>query len=81
MTTGADATSLELLAGYECPECGPMVDPDRGAFTETEADSILGGDELGFVRCPDCDCELEPTFEAALDRLALIAERFPELRP
>lgn len=72
------ATSIEILADYECPECGPVIVPgDPLALTEDEATDVLGGDEHGFLRCPNdwCDEELEPTAEAAMDMLQLIAER------
>lgn len=69
-----EATSLELLADYECPECGPMADL---VLTEDEATAVFGGDENGFIRCPNdwCDEELELTAEAAAADLAWIAER------
>lgn len=82
-----EATSLEMLADYECPECGPLVGDSAMsgviAITEDEATMILGGDEAGFLRCPNdwCGEELEMTVEARLDLLAMVAERIPALAP
>jgi hypothetical protein len=73
-----EATAVEILSDYECPECGPVIDPDNPMLlTEDEALGVLGGDERGFLRCPNgwCDEELEPTVEAALDMLDLLKER------
>lgn len=76
-------SALEIVADYECPECGPVVDPDNPTLTEDEASAILGGDANGFLRCPNdwCDEEIELTAEAALGMLAMVAERMPELGP
>ena len=74
-----DAETLAQLADYECPECGPLVDGGATLFSEAEAHAILGGDERGFIRCPDCGAELESTLEASLGMLKLIAERHPEI--
>lgn len=82
MSDDDEATSLEILADYECPECGPVVDPDDPlALTEDEALSVLGGDANGIVRCPNdwCDEELEPTLGASIDMLKMVAERMPDL--
>lgn len=77
-----EATSLEFLADYECPECGPPVDATGVPLTEDEATAVLGGDENGILRCPNdwCREELELTPAAALDALRMVAERMPELR-
>lgn len=84
-TEAEEATSLEMLADYECPECGsPIENPVRGyPFTEDEALMILGGDDNGFLRCPNdwCEEELELTAEARLDTLKMVAERLPEIGP
>jgi hypothetical protein len=79
-----EATSLEMLADYECPECGPLSELiELGLFTEDEASDVFGGDENGVMRCPsdECDEELELTLGAALDMLKMVAERMPELAP
>ncbi|HEX9994420.1 MAG TPA: hypothetical protein VGB14_15940 [Acidimicrobiales bacterium] len=75
-----EATSLEVLADYECPECGEMVDLD---LTETEALLVLGGDESGTLRCPNdwCGEELEVTLDASVEMLRMVAERRPDLAP
>jgi len=78
------ATALEQLADYECPECGPLTeDALWDLLTEDDAMTILGGDEHGFLRCPNEECgeELELTAEASAGMLAMVAERFPELGP
>lgn len=67
-----DATMLEQLADYECPECGELADQ---GYTELEAADILGGDERGFLRCPECGEVLEPTLGAALAMLELVERR------
>lgn len=75
-STPDEPTSWELLADYECPECGPMADLDF--ITEDQATAVFGGDENGVVRCPTewCDGEeLEQTAEAAAANLAWIMER------
>jgi hypothetical protein len=77
-----EPTSLDVLSDYECPECGPVVDPDDPlALTEDEASVVLGGDANGFLRCPNdwCGEELEQTLAARVDMLEMIAERLPEL--
>jgi hypothetical protein len=83
-----DFTSLEQLADYECPECGPLADM---GYTEDEASEILGGDENGWLRCVECaydddgqpdpsaGAELELTAEASAANLAWLAERLAEL--
>lgn len=76
MTT-LDSDDLELLRGYECPSCGPLVDETGKTLTDDEALDIMGGDE----RCPDCGEELEQTMEALLGVLQMVAERFPEVAP
>lgn len=60
------------IRGLECPDCGEL-DPDT--LSTHEMEDILGGDDLGFVRCPDCDEVLEPTVAASLDMLDMIMER------
>lgn len=74
-----EVTSLELLADYECPECGGL-DEAYLPVTEDEALMVLGGDENGIMRCWNygCDEELELTHAAYLDLLKLVAERLPE---
>jgi len=71
-----EPTSLEMLADYECPECGSFVDE----LTEDEATAIFGGDENGVMRCPHdwCDEELTLTPEAAADNIAWAMERIRE---
>lgn len=78
MSDFVEATALEQVAGFECPECGPMADLE---LTEAEALDVLGGDERGFTRCPNdwCREELEPTLEAALAMLEMVAARLPGL--
>jgi hypothetical protein len=78
---GYDPDEVEMLRSYECPECGPFFNDDGPTVTPAEMASILGGDHLGFMRCPDCGCEVEQTLDSMLDSLRLIAERMPELRP
>lgn len=82
-----EATGLEMLADYECPEHGQLVedpnDPTAGyGFTEREADEILGGDDCGVLRCPlDCGEELELTHEATMANLEMVVRRHPEMGP
>lgn len=79
-----EPTSLDMLADYECPECGPVVDRDDPlCLSEVEALLVFGGDENGVMRCPNdwCDEEIELTLAARLDALSMIAERVPELAP
>lgn len=64
-------SNLEVLGSYECPECGPV---ENMKLTETEATAVLGGDERGFVRCPNCDEEIELMLDASLDLLRVVAE-------
>lgn len=81
---GYDPEEVEQLACYECPECGPLVDEEgTPGYPSWQLSSILGGDELGFLRCPEPDCEeeLELTLDARLDVLKMVAERIPELAP
>lgn len=68
------ATSLEMLADFECPQDCDFLD----GLSEVEASDVLGGDDRGNVRCPICGEELEPTLEAALDMLDFVAERMRE---
>lgn len=77
-----DPDDLAMLADYECPDCGPLVEED-GTTTlhPSQANEILGGDEEGVLRCPDCGEELEQTMDALLGMLQLVAERFPGLAP
>ncbi len=71
-----DQDTLDMLADYECPECGLLVEDGKLTYVmEWDADSILGGDEHGFIRCPDCGEELEQTLDASLDMLKMVAER------
>lgn len=67
-----DYSSLAQLRDYECPECGEL---DGMAYTESEAEAILGGDDHGFVRCAECGEELEPTVEAAIAMLEMVERR------
>lgn len=76
-----DESSIEMLRSYECPDGCEFFDSDDGTpfLTEREAFEMLGGDEHGFVRCIDCGEELEPTIDATLDMLKMVAERHPEM--
>jgi hypothetical protein len=78
-----DPTYLEMLADYECPECGPMVEVcEEIMVTEEEAaQCFFDDDETGVMRCPNdfCDCELERTLSATLDMAKMFAERRPDL--
>lgn len=81
MSDDDEVTSLDMLSDYECSECEWVVDPDDPlGLTEDEALGVLGGDENGFLRCPNdwCDGELELTVAASIDMLRLVAERMPE---
>jgi hypothetical protein len=71
-------TALEMLTDYECPECGEVVD----GLTEDDAVDVLGGDDRGFLRCPNewCDEELEMTAAAAAENLAWVIGRIQEER-
>jgi hypothetical protein len=83
-TSDDDYSSLAMLRDYECPECGPVVDDDAvkwGLMTEDIASDILGGDDNGVMRCPDCGEELEQTLDARLDFLKMVGERIPDLAP
>jgi hypothetical protein len=86
--TEDEFTSLEMLADYECPECGPMVGPDCAyePLTEDEALAVFGGDDEGVLRCPFCFTdegdeaeELELTAEAAAANLAWLQEKLAAL--
>lgn len=76
-----DPTCIELLRDYECSEGCEFFSGDEPMVSEHDASIMLGGDEQGELRCIDCGAELEPTTEAALAMLQLIAERVPSLAP
>lgn len=80
---GYDPDDVDMLRDYECPECGPFIDESDGVPTITagEVNAVLGGDEDGYQRCPDCGEEVDHTLEASLDMLRLVAERHPEMAP
>jgi predicted RNA-binding Zn-ribbon protein involved in translation (DUF1610 family) len=70
-------TSLEIVADYECPDCGEMA--DLFDMNEDEATMILGGDEHGNLVCPQCGEELDKTAEAVADHAAWLQEKLAEI--